>query len=162
MVVSRLSPSEGLRDRSTPVERPQEEEWASLSLAHSSSFFSSSLPLTTKLPLPSSFFFFLFLSIFRPLVGKPNTCVIKITHSAVDWPDISIQGWPKIYIQISYNIALSNITDSVTFETNQRAFAAFSDDRHVLKCAGGEITLLRVNIYDCVWMIAIFTHQEKC
>jgi len=60
---------ESLRDRSTPEERTQEEERASLSLAHSSFLSSSSLPLPTKLPLPS-----FFESIFRRLVGKPNTC----------------------------------------------------------------------------------------
>lgn len=81
MVVSILRPSESLRDRSTPEERTQEEERVSLSLAHSS-FLSSSLPPSHSplncLSLP------FFLSIFRRLVGKPNTCVAKIKHSAVE------------------------------------------------------------------------------
>lgn len=106
--------------------------------------FSSSHPLTpplpTKAPLPSSFFpSFSFKSIFRLLVGKPDTRVIKITHSAVDWPDISIQGQPKICIPFIFfdllPFCVSSTTlkcQKVTFEINQIGLIACNDSTHTV------------------------------
>lgn len=71
---------------------------------------------------------FSFKSIFRLLVGKPDTRVIKITHSAAGWPDISIQGRHKICIPfILYGLLLFCVSSDtlecqkVTFEISQTA-----------------------------------------